>query len=188
MASKSKTSVINLLVAKGLGSEESVKEYVNSLDDVVAKGLFDLLMESEGGQSQNLPGRRGGLIAGINKLFDARRNDVNTSLPDKPYRLSRPAKQKSIAMMDASFKKSDENFAEGLKLLLENRTEERHSVLTTWARELSDEDFPFTIASAKKKATDDAKKLATDIQKKLDIDRKKLSQVAKKHRDAADKK
>jgi hypothetical protein len=188
MDSKFKKSVINLLVAKGLGTETTASEYVSTLDDVTAKGLFEFLMESQGGASKNLPGQKGGLVAGINKLFDARRSNVTTSLPDKPYLLSRPAKEKSIAKMDEAFEKSDAHFVEGLKLLLENRNEDRHSVLNAWVKELSDESFPLTINTAKVKAATEIQKLTNDVQKKLEVDRLKISKLAKKHRDAADKK
>lgn len=171
-----------LLVSLNLCSEESAEAYSDKIEKAEAQKLLNLLQKSTGGVSQNLSDGQGGFLSGLKKIVNSRKLQNESDLTENPKALDVTFKNNNIKSHKRTLEKSDDEFLEGIKLLLKGRNEERLSKLSPWKSELSDEDFPRKLTKYSKEINKQNEELLKNLKKKLEDEAIDMDALLKKHR------
>ena len=181
-----KEALRDLLVSRGLASEEEATDFVQATAPTDAKRLIDLIMSGLGGPTSNLSDGEGGFLAGLRKILDSRRSDAELTLPPKPYTVPRAEKEAAKAAFADEVISSNEKFVDGLKLILENKRKEQIGSLAVWQGELDDEDFARAASETESELQKSNEALLNAVKDELDGQARATKELIERHRDAAD--
>lgn len=182
MSSKVKSTLLTLLVARDIATEQAAREFVEGLDVDVAKKLLKLIQDGSIGSTRNLQDGEGGFLAGLTKIFESKSSERAATLPDDPKSMTKGEKKKAAQEYEQAMAKSDKELVDGLKLVLSAKRQERKEDLGTWAVELSDPDFPIAIVQMDKKQKKADEALVEEVDETLERARKKAKEIAKSHK------
>jgi hypothetical protein len=176
-------TLVTLVVSLRLSDEVRARELAKSLDAKSAKQLIVFLQDSSVGRTKNLEGGEGGFLAGLQNIVESEKLDTREVLPRDPRRFTKKQKLSVIKKFDAKNRQSDAKLAQGLKLILAEKRENRKSDLSNWKYELSDPDFPIVVAKVDEKAKNLDKKIIRDLDDILKQSRADVSKAARAHKD-----
>lgn len=176
-----KETFITLMVSRGISSEEAAQKALEAMDSNAVALLIDAMREGMGGLSKDLGGGDG-FIAGLQNIVESRRIDTETTLPENPLTLTPEEKAEAIKDYEEKISESDSKLVNGLRSILKNKRVERINDLEVWRVELSDPDFPLTLADLDDDQTKRDDELLDKNQKQIDESREASIKQAKKHK------
>lgn len=172
-----------IFLGKKMGSADQVKSLIDDLNDIQCTKLIDIIMASEKEAAVNLEGEDGGFLTGLRKIVESVEKDQALELPEKPRGMNQSIKEDFINKFDKGVRESNDEFADGLRMILKSKSHIRTSKLSSWKYELSDPDFPLVLSQNIEENNSEYDAAANDIKEQLNGNQSELKEIMKKHKD-----